>query len=411
MYNIKTIIILYKRGYAMPKKIIFSLDYDGCADILFDERFAGSDMESFGQELFVERQRLEKYLEEKARESDVCDVEVYIGSNRQDQLIDMILASKNKNGNCLRNIPTFCAQNTKRLAGGKVWKFNPLLLADVVNKKPAGSAAQDLRLQSYIHGHYNKTPIIKAQLENIAKNHSHPDDEVHLYFVDDQEYVLSDLELSCRQGVTTIPSNIHVHLVRFDWSAELDNSEPILRETAYIQGEKIVKYVVADKKSSVVRPVSPILPSLVSCGFDHKDDYDAKISVEIYSYKFGDAEFATPEKKMQDKLMDKLIELQAANDQPEKLKALFSVYLQFKNIDFSNNESIKNVKNAIRENLSALKTFSSSFGRALATLRHGLFGIMNYSLIQCNTIKLVTELSDFVEANAFPEERIRQAIR
>src|SRR6476620_9735075 len=98
------------------KVTIYSLDYDGCGDILFSDLLNGQEI----QPLLEVKKRFSDYLDSKAADAD--SVEVYVGSNRQSYGLNKFNTEHNKNGSCFLNY--------QRLCNDKKWTFRTLLLAD-----------------------------------------------------------------------------------------------------------------------------------------------------------------------------------------------------------------------------------------------------------------------------------------
>ena len=220
----------------MAKVTIFSLDYDGCSDVLFDEliksyEHAGASVQAG---LMAMRAKLNTFLEREASFSEK-PVELYVGSNRQSHALDELNSMKHgiNNGRCFTNFPALCE--------AKHWLFRPLLLADVDNHKPAGTALTDPSLNC--HFDEKKIQTIENQVMDAVKNH--PDDEVHFYFLDDdaKKTIFRGLAtyFASEENAVKIPANIHLHFVKFDWFGELQEHEPSLIDIAHIQGRKPVE--------------------------------------------------------------------------------------------------------------------------------------------------------------------------
>jgi hypothetical protein len=198
----------------MPKVTIFSLDYDGCGDILFAEQ-----VEQRGrilrEEVLTIQKKLNNFLNEKANQGD--QVELYIGSARQSEELDIKGDHTNKNGLCYKNYDLLC--KTKK------WTFRRLLLFKDIIPSYESITPSDLE---HIRRDRPKIPIIKYQLLEIAKKH--PKSTVDFYFIDDDsnnsifEYLINHLKKNKKE----LPINVRLHLVRFDWMRELYDYENAL---------------------------------------------------------------------------------------------------------------------------------------------------------------------------------------
>jgi hypothetical protein len=252
----------------MPKTIIFSLDYDGCSDILFQEIFikyekhlrdlrpeqrlnidmalkeAKNELANFLDKKAQEAEKVQEVKEVKAKEAKLQSVEqksveVYIGSNRQSHALEAFNMSSNENGSCFTNLQKLCEE--------KSWIFRKLLLADVENNQGEGSAFVDKRLTCT----FDKTKIetLQNQLKHVANKHR--TDEVHFYFLDDdnKDSILPALRKKFEDG-EEIFENIHLHLIKFDWYAKALEKKEGLKEVAYIQGKKQYGVTVKDEKKA-----------------------------------------------------------------------------------------------------------------------------------------------------------------
>jgi len=226
---------LERKSKSSTSVTIFSLDYDGCSDILFDELIVGLDpTNSEKKELLHQRKNLEKFLDEKATESS--ETELYVGSLRQSHDLDEENHRQSKNGRCLTNLP--------KLSDEKLWKFRRLLLADEQNKKAAGTAFEDKRLKCKLGLKNNaiksfKIATLMAQLCDASKNH--PDKKIHFYFLDDdnRDYILSGIQQYVEHDINFTKSypNICLYLIKFDWYGEAVEKTRTLKEFARFPAE------------------------------------------------------------------------------------------------------------------------------------------------------------------------------
>ncbi len=201
----------YKRKN-MAKKLILSLDYDGCSDILFCDIF----LQNQPHEplinlllLLVEQQKFNDLLDNLSNKEEYDTIELRIGSMRQDSLLDNYSANLNKNGICFSNFQKLSLEKQKN---NNKWTLNNTLFQGFVDD--------------------SKINLITAQL-NEAKE-KYPEDEIDFYFFDNLEnLILSPLTNHFKQN--KLHENIHLHLMKFDWwggicQADINN----LREVACI---------------------------------------------------------------------------------------------------------------------------------------------------------------------------------
>jgi len=191
----------------MPKTIIFSLDYDGCADILFQYAGMEEDWPEYQKTLHDSKVLLEDFFKKKCT-PDVR-VELYVGSLRQSRSLDLSGQRRNNNGSCFKNFAKYAEE--------KKWIFQPFLLADVENQfnetYKAGTAIKDPMLECKPDN--LKFNILKNQIKHISK--MHPKDEVEFYFLDDDpdHKILSALKKEFVKG--KFPENITINFTNFNW--------------------------------------------------------------------------------------------------------------------------------------------------------------------------------------------------
>ncbi len=214
----------------MANITVFSLDYDGCGEVLFPEMLHTNEFTI--QDVTESRKHLKNFFQEKIKASgeEKPQVELYVGSNRQSQHFNRINKLNNKNGDCFSNYAKYAEDNN--------WTFKPLLLADVRNNQATGSAISNPGLEC----EFDKLKIetLKYQIKDIAKNH--PNDTIDLYFLDDDASghgILSALEKKLKK--VKFPSNITVHLVKYDWFGGVVEKKPFIDESiAPIKGTRNV---------------------------------------------------------------------------------------------------------------------------------------------------------------------------
>lgn len=261
MYDISPYTV--NRRKFMSKVVIFSLDYDGCSDILFKEYKACYDYYQADPAnrpeyreaamLFLLQEKLAEFLKEKAKEAK--EVEGYIGSNRQSPALDKLNASNNQNGLAFTNLRQFYENNG--------WTFRSLLLADVEHHLRPGSVFKNQRLCSCnTHAHFDrdKIQIIENQLLDAAKNY--PDDEVHFYFLDDDQdkKMLPRLKAYFEKEKNREKfKHIHLHFYGFDYFEAVKENKETLIEIAHIPGKQEV--AANTRVSSGVTLLFPAVPA------------------------------------------------------------------------------------------------------------------------------------------------------
>ncbi len=183
------------------KIVVFSIDYDGCGDILFNEIKAKYPQHK--ETLQWLANSFLQCLKDIAASAD--HVILYVGSLRQSIEIDHRNCENNKNGLCFLNYEQLCRENK--------WEFNKLLLADVENKLLTGKAMQDEQYTCIPST--NKIDIVQNQFADISSNHA--TDEINFYFIDDDpnNEILNSLKNHFQIKNQTIPPNITPHFERF----------------------------------------------------------------------------------------------------------------------------------------------------------------------------------------------------
>ncbi|MBV8802968.1 MAG: hypothetical protein JO131_08425 [Gammaproteobacteria bacterium] len=132
------------------------------------------------------------------------------------------------------------------------------------------------------------------------------------------------------------------------------------------------------------------------------------IEAEIKQEKKNKEEMS-PKNAWLAKLMDKILILQRRGGQHQKLAALFKIYQSFKAINLSDENSINQCKKNINDNLHNIEGFSSPFGKLGAMIKQS-FLQSKYTTTMSDTRLLIGKLSEWIEKNAYPKERIRDQI-
>jgi hypothetical protein len=197
---------------------IISMDYDDCGDVLFDDHINNaSDLRENEEDLIPSvlkcKEELSQHLQEITEDAD--NIELYVGSRRQDIERNEFNIQKFKNGSCFKNYAAFCKE--------KGWIFNKFLLADAQNNQPAGTAMKNSAVKAINKSNIRedfKVELICAQLDNIQKEH--PDDDVDFYFIDDESIYLHALKKHFLSN--PFPKNIrNLFLIYYDWHRQANN--------------------------------------------------------------------------------------------------------------------------------------------------------------------------------------------
>lgn len=214
----------------MQRKLFISGDYDSCFDILFEETWLTHDNLKEGTDADlstqaeIARDELEEFLINKTRNRTVG---LYVGSNRQSEFLNASFAKHHKNGDCFENYAQLCEEQN--------WTFCKLLLADVQNNQPSGSAMQDISLHANVTA-TSKLAIIQAQIADIAKNH--PNEKVDFCFFDDDTYNAFMPEIAAHYN-DNLPEHINsLTLVRYDWFERAANNNPSIMKITRIEQPK-----------------------------------------------------------------------------------------------------------------------------------------------------------------------------
>jgi hypothetical protein len=182
------------------KKItVFSLGYDKCADILFDDIIKlhqsnaalAKKIMYFLSLLSACKNVLMNLLDHLSTDSDA--VELYVGSDRQNVASDESNAKKNNNGSCFKNYAYLCQQ--------KNWIFRKFLLSD-----------------AQVNDTSSKAELIAAQFNDIKNNYAGKNVDIDFYFIDADSKNIYHNELADIYSTKPLPANIkHFSLIKFDW--------------------------------------------------------------------------------------------------------------------------------------------------------------------------------------------------
>ncbi|EKD54148.1 MAG: hypothetical protein ACD_60C00120G0018 [uncultured bacterium] len=247
----------------MPKIAVLSLDYDGCADILFDDLIASYQSEkgssisaSFIKNLLLLRKKFMSYLNLITQDS--AYVELYVGSTRQSIALDDAIAQAQGNGSCFKNYTQLCLE--------KNWSFQKLLLADVKNTVSVGTAMQNKSLTCTKD--QEKIITIQHQLKDAASRISNPDDEINFYFFDDDpKGIIIPALIKCGGKLLDgIFCKINFFIVKYDWFIEatekfnLQKPYPALQELYSLK--KAVKETKETKQDTVSQNIETVIAVL-----------------------------------------------------------------------------------------------------------------------------------------------------
>lgn len=258
------------KNEASPRVIIgLSMNYDACADILFEEAIEQGQCKSNIEERFIKnapgtlsaiqgcRQALEGFLDEQTLNAD--QIELYCGSLRQDVSSDLLHSQLNHNASCFESLANF--------ADKKGWNFNRLLLADNLDatgrlrnpRLPSGTAmgllAKD-NAGSYKHWSGNtvnditcppdrtKIKMLIFQLEDIIKKY--PKDKITFIFIHNNRAIISNLKayFSAQQQHELLSKINFLNLVHFDSTPIFKTCLPQLNieiNTVMEQAKQLIK--------------------------------------------------------------------------------------------------------------------------------------------------------------------------
>lgn len=189
--------------------VVFSLDFDGCADILFPDFNEIHPKEADYENVIREMGDIFlNYLQDIISDvqfwysKDEVAVVLYVGSARQDHYCDQLGHNQNKKGLCFPNYEQLCQSQG--------WVFNQLLYADVSNHLLPGTAMADKTIRMLQVFDKNKVEIIDAQLDNIKLHY--PNVPIDFHFIDDDAHDCQILDSLGRHFSKNRLHGIHLHL-------------------------------------------------------------------------------------------------------------------------------------------------------------------------------------------------------
>lgn len=216
----------------MPgKKVVFSLDYDGCSCVIYPEPIWRQHCGKRSGPAAAQANLRYRYLLEGA--SNVLrnmlihiasigeETEVFCGSNRQSRLLDKVTAENGgAPGSALDDLQRFCKEQG--------WTFNPFLLVDhYLNVEDGASFAnQDAASHPDVvlrpprklnEWDPAKCKIISEQLKRVAARY--PEQGVEFYFFDDDrnDFIFPALKFYFKHYPAALPAGIRLHFVKYDW--------------------------------------------------------------------------------------------------------------------------------------------------------------------------------------------------
>lgn len=224
----------------MKEIVVLSLDFDCCADILFEE---GQEQGAFkvpcetkpGYKTVTQELRtvFEDLLSEETAGAD--EVELFVGSVRQFRQWDRFSSTHQRKETESNGL---CFELYADLAERKQWYFNRLLLADfeldsgVLREQPltAGTAMGPLQKNDsgkhkYVADYFAdgilgpvdkfKTRILSRQIESVCKKY--PDDNITFVFIDDVLDITNKLTAFFNpDNGFCLPANLTLKIIHHD---------------------------------------------------------------------------------------------------------------------------------------------------------------------------------------------------
>ncbi|PHQ81079.1 MAG: hypothetical protein COB66_03185 [Coxiella sp. (in: Bacteria)] len=192
-------------------------DYDRCGDILFHQDWNHQERISInkntqGALTSEECSNLSRIygLVKNAFEveltsiTDGLKVHFYNGSQRQTKSHDDKTRDQNKNGSCFNDFERYCSDNG--------WIF----------EKQCVLSAEALREVKH-----SKIVLVDQKLKNFSDQYKREEGLFDVYFFDDDPKAINirgnkislfdEIENAINHGTLCIPSNIRLHLIKFDW--------------------------------------------------------------------------------------------------------------------------------------------------------------------------------------------------
>ena len=278
----------------MVKRVILSLDYDGCSWVLtpeglyseaartnnkffFDETDKGSAYERRVQ-LGIAVDKYNRYLTEIT--TGAANVSVYVGSDRQSKNTDDHNSLNNKNGSVFPAMREICRNRTDFNPSCE-WKFEPYLIADGYNPKDEksdiklrGSALGKIEDKKFTGKHPaapvstvfmegtgkpSKAPMIINQMWDAYKQY--PRDELEFHFIDDREDIIEDVLKKIKPS--DLPPGMTLKVSRSSYIHELHRSLASTKDAVTTQPLS-VDFLIKDPSSlnGTIGLVSEIKASL-----------------------------------------------------------------------------------------------------------------------------------------------------
>lgn len=183
------------------RKVVLGFDYDGCADILFENTHNDS------------RKAFENFLDKITQNAEV---EVYVASLRQDIITDEMNKNSYENGSCFDNLQKLCKQRN--------WVFRTRLVTDDQHNLPSGTAMKN---RQYSCSYLTKIDIINCHFKDIARNHP-PENgvdakefiEYHFFDDDANDYIFTMIENEIENMIRPY-TNINPSFHRFHWCSDI----------------------------------------------------------------------------------------------------------------------------------------------------------------------------------------------
>ena len=193
------------------------------------------------------------------------NTELYVGSLRQSHTNDEYNHTHTfQSGLCLTNFPAFC----KRVG----WTFQPLLLCDIDNRKPAGTGIQPgskLNFRELIYPNDDckntnaiKEKILRYQFQDIKRRR--PNENIIFKFYDDKESIHQHLNSQLKSRSLVPPQRFTVDLTQFD---------------SYDGATKIIAHITPPNYAAFFGIPENCVGSI------HEEHFQA---IESYAKEFGD---------------------------------------------------------------------------------------------------------------------------